>query len=389
MIMMDDFTYSWETRITFGKGAERKVGEEAAKYSKKVLLHYGGGSIKKTGLYDAIVRSLKGSKVDFIELPGVKPNPRLSLVKEGIELCRKEGVGLILAVGGGSVIDSAKAIAIGVPYKGDVWDFYSKKAVPEKALPVGCVLTIAAAGSETSFASVITKEEDSSKRVVRYGITRPAFALLNPELTYTVPAYQTACGCTDMMAHVLERYFVNTKGVDFTDRLCEATIRSIMHYAPIALKKPRDYEARANLMWAGTVAHNGILNTGRSFGDWATHMIEHEVGGIYDVAHGAGLAVIFPAWMMHVYTHDVQRFATYAREVFGVEEENDEKAALAGIEETKEFFRNIGMPVSLNELGVPADRLDEMARKCTERGNVGSFVELSKNDVLSILKLAK
>ncbi|MFH0956871.1 MAG: iron-containing alcohol dehydrogenase, partial [Candidatus Aenigmatarchaeota archaeon] len=293
------------------------------------------------------------------------------------------------AVGGGSVIDSAKAIGIGVPYKGDVWDFYSKKAVPRKTLPVGCVLTIAAAGSETSFASVITKEDDCCKKVVRLELMRPVFALLNPKLTYTVPPYHTACGCADMMAHVLERYFVNTKGIGFTDSLCEATIRSIMHYAPIALKKPRDYEARANLMWAGTVAHNGILNTGRPFGDWATHMIEHEVGGIYDVAHGAGLAAIFPAWMKHVYKHDVIRFARYAREVFGVEEEDDGKAALAGIEKTKEFFRSIGMPVSLKELGVPADRLDEMARKCTERGTVGSFVKLQKKDVLAILEIAR
>jgi alcohol dehydrogenase len=394
--MMDDFTFTWPTKIIFGKGVERKSGAECArllsesgKPGSKVLLHYGGGSIKETGLYTTIVNSLKTARVGFVELSGVKPNPRLSLVKEGIELCRKEGVGLILAVGGGSTIDSAKAIAIGVPYKGDVWDFYTKEATPVEAIPVGCVLTIAAAGSETSFASVITNEDGDYKRAARFEVLHPVFALLNPELTYTVNAYQTACGCTDMVAHVLERYFVNTKGIGFTDRLCEATIRGIMHYAPMALKKPRDYEARANIMWAGTVAHNGILNTGRPFGDWSTHMIEHEVGGIYDVAHGAGLAAIFPAWMAHVYRHDVPRFARYAREAFGVAEKDDEKAALVGIKKTKEFFRSIGMPVSLKELGVPDDRLAEMAGKCTEGGTIGSFVELSKKDVLAILRLAQ
>jgi alcohol dehydrogenase YqhD (iron-dependent ADH family) len=394
--MMDDFTFTWPTKIIFGKGVEKKAGAECAralsesgKSEKKVLLHYGGGSIKETGLYDTIVRSLEASKVGFVELPGVKPNPRLSLVKEGIEFCRKEQIGLILAVGGGSVIDSAKAIGIGVPYEGDVWDFYSKRAVPKEALPLGCVLTIAAAGSETSFASVITKEDKGCKRAARFELLRPAFALMNPELTYTVNAYQTACGCADMMAHVLERYFVNTKGIGFTDSLCEATIQSITHYAPIALKKPRDYDARANLMWAGTVAHNGILNTGRPFGDWATHMIEHEVGGIYDVAHGAGLAALFPAWMEYVYKHDTARFARYAREVFGAGDKDDGKAALAGIEMTREFFRDIGMPVNLKELGVPTDRLEEMAERCTERGPVGSFVELHKKDVLAILKLAQ
>lgn len=388
---MEDFTYAWPTKVIFGKGAEKHAGSEAARILQgrgKVLLHYGGGSVKKTGLHDRVMRSLGDAKAEVVELRGARPNPRLSLVREGIELCRREGVGLILAVGGGSVIDSAKAISLGAPYKGDVWDFYAGKAVPKETIPVGCVLTIAAAGSETSHASVITNEDGGYKRAARYEIMRPSFALLNPELTYTVSAYHTACGCVDIMAHVLERYFVNAPGIGFTDRLCEATLRSMLHYAPIALRKPRDYEARANVMWAGTVAHNGILNSGRTSGDWGTHSIEHEISGIYDVAHGAGLAVIFPAWMEHVCRHDTGRFAMYAREVFGVSEKDDGRAALEGIEKTREFFRSLGMPGSLRELNVPGDRLEEMAEKCIEKGPVGQFVKLWKRDVLAILEAA-
>jgi hypothetical protein len=276
--------------------------------------------------------------VEFIELGGVQPNPRLSLVKQGIELCRKHNIDFILAVGGGSVIDSAKAIAVGVPYEGDVWDFYSGKAVPEKALPVGVVLTIPAAGSEASKSSVITNEDGWYKRGLNVEIIRPKFAIMNPEITFTLPPYQTACGAADIMAHVMERYFTHQKDVDFTDRLCEATLKTIIKNVPIVLEEPENYQARAEIMWASTIAHNDLLSTGR-IGDWASHAIEHELSGIYDVPHGAGLAVVFPAWMKYVYKEDVDRFVQFATRVWDVEMDfsNPERTALEGIYRLTQF----------------------------------------------------
>lgn len=387
---MDNFTYQNATKVIFGKDTEKQVGEETSRYADRVLLHYGGGSIKKYGLYDKVVNSLKEAGVEIVELGGVQPNPRLKLVKEGIELCRKEGLGFILAVGGGSVIDSAKAIALGVPYDGDVWDFYTGKAEVKKALPLGVVLTIPAAGSETSPGSVITKEEGWYKRPVNHDLLRPQFAILNPEISFTLPDYQTACGTADIMAHVMERYFTNTANVDLTDRLCESTLKTMIKNVPIVLENPEDYDARAEIMWAGTVAHGGLLGTGREE-DWASHDIEHELSGIYDIPHGAGLAVIFPAWMKYVYKHDLKRFAQFAVRVWNVEPDfnNLEMTALAGIERLKEFFSSIGLPVTLGELDIPDDRLEEMAEKCTENGPVGNFVKLYKEDVLKIYKMAR
>lgn len=389
---MDNFVFQNATKIIFGRDTERQAGLETKRFSSKVLLHYGGGSIKQSGLYDKIVKSLQDADVDFVELSGVKPNPRLSLVREGIHICRENGIGFILAVGGGSAIDSAKAIAVGVPYRGDVWDFYCGKAEVKEAVPVGTVLTIPAAGSEASNSSVITNEDGWYKRGLTTEFIRPVFSILNPELTFTLPAYQTACGAADIMAHIMERYFTNVKNVDFTDRLCEATLKTMIKNVPLALAEPCDYNARAEIMWASTIAHNDLLGTGR-IGDWASHNIEHEISGIYDVAHGAGLAVIFPAWMKYVYKHDVNRFVQFAARVWDVEMDFDfpERTALEGIKRMEGFFKAIGLPVIFGDLDISDDKFDEMAAKCTasDTQTIGSFVKLNKKDVFNIYTLAK
>jgi len=387
---MENFTFRNATKIIFGKDAENYIGTETARYGSKVLLHYGEGSIKKYGLYDRVLKSLKDANLEIIELGGVHPNPRLGLVKRGIDICRKDKVDFILAVGGGSAIDSAKAIAAGVTYPGDVWDFYTGKAVVDKIIPVGVVLTIPASGSESSGNSVITNEEGLYKRVFGSDMLRPLFAILNPEITYTLSPYQTTCGVSDIMAHIMERYFTTVKNVDLTDRLCEAALKTVINNIPIVLKEPGNYEARAEIMWAGTIAHNDLLGTGR-IGDWASHGIEHELSGIYDIAHGAGLSIIFPAWMKYVYKQDVERFAQFAVRVWNEEPDfNDiEKVALAGIKRLEEFYKKIGLPITLKEANIPYDRLEEMAEKCTEGGPRGNFVKLNKDDVLEILKLAR
>ncbi|GBU20559.1 NADH-dependent butanol dehydrogenase [Fibrobacteres bacterium R8-0-B4] len=390
---MENFVFQNKTKIIFGRDAELLVGEETAARSKKVLLHYGGGSVKTSGLHDRVTASLKKAGVEYIELGGAQPNPRLSLVEEGIDLCRKHGIKFLLAVGGGSAIDSAKAMAVGVPYDGEVWDFYNGKATPKTALDVGTVLTIPAAGSESSPSAVITNENGGLKRGLTSELIRPVFSILNPELTCTLPAYQTACGAADIMAHIMERYFTTTKHADFTDRLCEATLKTIIHNVPECLKDPHNYDARAEVMWAGCVAHNDLLGTGRNQ-DWASHQIEHELSGMYDVAHGAGLAVIFPAWMKHVYKHNVSRFVQFAARVWNIEIDfhNQEKTALAGIAALERFFSSIGLPVRLKEMNIGEDKLQEMVDKCTGRNGaatVGGFVPLHHKDILEILMLAR
>lgn len=387
---MLNFTFRIPTRIIFGKGTESQVGAEAARYGNKILMHYGGGSIKKYGLYTRVLKSLKNAGLEIIELGGVQPNPRLSLVKKGIDLCRRETIDFILAVGGGSVIDSAKAIAAGIPYEGDVWDFFTGKVSVEKAIPVGVVLTISAAGSESSCNSVITNEEGMYKRGIGSDMLRPRFAILNPEITYTLPPDQTACGAADIMAHVMERYFTTVKDVDLTDRLCEATLKTVIKNVLIVLEEPENYAARAEIMWAGSIAHNDLLGTGRT-GDWASHQIEHELSGIYDVPHGAGLSTIFPAWMKYVYKNDPERFAQFAVRVWNVEPDfrDFEKTALEGIKRLKDFYREIGLPVTLKEMNIPYDRLEEMAEKCTENGPRGNFVKLDRDDVLEIFMMAR
>ncbi|WHH57898.1 iron-containing alcohol dehydrogenase [Petroclostridium sp. X23] len=389
---MQNFQFLSSTKIIFGKETEKKVGSECKKHSSKVLLHYGGGSIKKTGLYETICLSLQEAGIEYIELSGVQPNPRLSLVKEGIKICRENAIDFILAVGGGSVIDSAKAISTGTPYEGDVWDFFEGKAVPENVLKVGVVLTIPAAGSEASKSCVITNEDGWYKRGLNVEINRPVFAIMNPELTYTLPPYQTASGAADIMAHIMERYFTNVSNVDLTDRLCEGALQTVIKNTPMVMENPENYDARAEIMWASTLAHNDLLGVGR-IGDWSSHQIEHELSGIYDVAHGAGLAVILPAWMKYIYKQRIERFAQFAVRVWnvGYDFETPERTALEGIKRLEDFFKGIGLPTTLKGLNIPDDRLEEMAQKCkkTNGDKLGFFVPLSTEDIFNILKLAK
>ncbi|NLU26249.1 MAG: iron-containing alcohol dehydrogenase [Hungateiclostridium thermocellum] len=391
---MVNFEFCSPTKVFFGKDQEKKVGEIIKGYgASKVLLHYGGGSIKRNGLYDTVVKSLKEAGIDFVELGGVKPNPRVSLVREGIALGRREGVDFILAVGGGSTIDSAKAIGVGIPYDGDVWDFYDKSAVPAVTLPVATILTIAAAGSEMSPSSVITNEDGWFKRGLDIDLIRPVFSILNPALTCSVPAYQTACGAADIMAHIMERYFTNVDDVDYSDRLCEASMQSVIRALPKVLKNTDDYAARAEIMWTGCVAHNDLLSCGR-IGDWASHMIEHEVSGIYDIAHGAGLAICFPAWMKYVYKHNITRFVQFAVRVWGVDNDfyDPEATALKGIERLENFLRyDCALPTRFSDVGIGDDRFEEMADKATanDTKKIGNFVKLSKQDIVNIYSLAK
>lgn len=388
---MDNFIFRNPTKIIFGRDTENSVGRETKVYSNRILLHYGGGSIKKSGLYDRVLKSLNEAGIEVFELSGALPNPRLSLVQEGIKICRENGINFILAVGGGSVIDSAKAIAVGVPYEGNVWDFFSYKAAPTQTLPVGVVLTIPAAGSESSNSAVISNEDGWYKRGLTNDLLYPVFAIMNPELTFTLPDYQTVCGAADIMAHIMERYFTNTKDVELTDRLCEATLKTIVHNIPLALENPADYAARAEIMWAGTVAHNNLLSTGR-IGDWGSHGIEHELSAIYDIAHGAGLAIVFPAWMKYVYKHDINRFAQFAHRVWNVEYNyfNIEETALKGISALEAYFASIGLPIKLSQINIDEAHLEEMADKCTGSGShtVGNFKKLNREDVLNIYKLA-
>jgi alcohol dehydrogenase YqhD (iron-dependent ADH family) len=389
---MDNFDFRNPTKIVFGRGTEARVGAETAAISKKALLHFGGGSIKASGLYDRVTASLKAAGVEWIELGGVKPNPRLGLVHEGVRLCKANGVGIVLAVGGGSAIDSAKAIAMGAMVDHDVWDFYLGKGEPKAALPVGTVLTIPAAGSESSTGTVITKEEGLLKRAVNSDLLYPRFSILNPELAFTLPPFQVACGAADIMAHLMERYFTMVKNVEFIDRLLEATMKTIALMAPRVLERPRDYDAWAEFMWAGTIAHNNLLNTGR-VGDWASHDIEHELSGIYDVAHGAGLAVVFPAWMKHVLSADTARFAQWAVRVWNIDMDyhDPESTAREGILRLEAFYHSMGLGTRLADLGVGIDRLDEMAKKCTDgdKKTVGNFVKLNSAAIRKIYDLAR
>lgn len=389
---MLNFEFQNKTKVIFGRGTEEQVGSLTSQYGKKVLLHYGEGSIIKSGLYNKVINCLKALDIDIIELGNVQPNPRVSLVRQGIKLCRNENIDFILAVGGGSVIDSAKAIAMGVFYEGDVWDFFSKRVQLSKAIPVGVVLTIPAAGSETSKNTVITNEEGWYKIGFGHQLLRPVFCILNPELTYTLPAYQTACGAADMLAHVMERYFSNTKNVDLTDRLCEATMKTIILQSPRLLVEPDNYDARAEIMWAGTIAHNDLLGTGRET-DWASHGIEHELSGIYDIAHGAGLSIIFPAWMKYVYKTNVEKFAQFATRVFNVDYnfDNPDETALKGIEALENYFKTMKLPIRLSEVNIGNDRFNEMANKVTNNGQNtrGSFVRLTTSDIEKVLNIGQ
>ncbi len=388
---MDNFSFYSPTEFHFGRGAESDCGALVRKYGgTKVLLHYGSGSAIRSGLLGRVKASLEVAGIAYTELGGVEPNPRDTKVYEGIALCKAEGIDFILSVGGGSCIDSAKAIAIGVPYDGDFWDFYSGKATVAAALPVGTVLTIAAAGSEGSGDSVVTKVDGGLKRGVGSNLLRPRFSVLNPELTCTLPAYQTACGATDIMAHVFERYFTNTQEVEITDRLCEAVLLTMLYETPRVIKDPNNYEARANIMWAGTVAHTNIVGVGRSQ-DWNSHGIEHELSGLYDCAHGAGLAVIMPAWMEYVMHHNVMRFAQMAVRIFGCEMnfECPEITAKEGIRRFRSFLSSIGMPINFEQLGAKEEDIPLLVEKFgVGDGKTGGFLPLSAADVTAIYEIA-
>ncbi|WP_300725419.1 iron-containing alcohol dehydrogenase [uncultured Bacteroides sp.] len=389
---MNNFTFYSPTEFVFGKDTELQTGELVRKYNgHKALIVYGGGSVVRSGLLDRVKTSLKNAGVEFVELGGVQPNPTDPKVYEGIDLGRSEKVDFLLPVGGGSVIDTAKAIAAGILYDGDFWDFYVGKVVIKKALRLGVVLTIPAAGSEGSGNSVITKVDGLKKLSVRTPeALRPAFAVMNPELTYTLPAWQTASGVTDMMAHIMERYFSNTQGVEIADRMCEGVLKSIITEAPKVIADPKDYNARANIMWAGTVAHNGTCGVG-CVEDWASHFMEHEVSAVYDVTHGAGLAVIFPAWLTYMADHNVHKVAQFAERVWDVPASDDKKAvALEGIARFKKFLKAIGMPVTFKELGIENPDIDLLVKKLHENKGelVGNYVQLDKKATREIYELA-
>ena len=389
---MFDFQYFTPTKVVFGRNTEGRVAELIREFGgHKVLIHYGGGSVVRSGLLQRVTDTLDGAGIPWIALGGAVPNPRLSLVYEGIELCRKEGVDFLLAVGGGSAIDSAKAIGYGVANEGEVWDFYDYRRTAKACLPLGVILTIAATGSEMSDSSVITKEEGLVKRGYSSDYGRPKFAIMNPELTMTLPDYQTACGCTDIMMHTMERYFTNGGNMEITDAIAEGLLRTVMTNAEILARDPKNYDARAEVMWAGSLSHNGLTGCGNDGGDWMTHKLEHELGGLYDVAHGAGLAAIWGSWARYVYRDCLSRFRRFAVRVMGVEETgSDEEIALKGIEALEAFFRRIHMPTNLRELGVTAtdEDLVTMAHKCAVGvdGAKGSARLLREEDMLAIFR---
>lgn len=389
---MNNFTFYSPTYFVFGKDEENNTGKYVKRFGgTKVLIHYGGGSVLRSGLLDRAKASLSSEGITFVELGGVMPNPRSGLVYKGIDMCKKENIDFILAVGGGSTIDSAKGIAAGALYDGDFWDFYSGKPV-EEALPIGTVLTIAASGSEGSSGSVVTKEEGMLKRSAGGEALRPAFSILNPALTQTLPAFQTAAGITDIMAHLFERYFTNTKDVEVTDRIIEGLLLSMIQEAPKVIADPDNYEARANIMWAGMLAHNNVCGVGREQ-DWASHRIEHELSALYDCAHGAGLAVVFPAWMEYTMHHDVMRFAQLANRVWGcsMDFQHPEITARAGVDAFRAFMRSIGMPQTLAELGGKEEDIPYLAHTAAYgNGNVGTlgcFVVLEEQDMANIYRL--
>lgn len=388
---MENFTYCTPTRYVFGRGAEDKAGEMSAEFlGRKVMIVYGKGSVKRSGLLDRVKASLTAAGVEFTELGGIEPNPVDKPVYEGIDRCRREGVTGMLAVGGGSAIDTAKAIAAGVPYDGDFWDFWAGKAVVEKALPVGVVLTIPAAGSEGSGNTVITRLDGMHKISLRTDmVLRPRFSLLNPELTFTLPPFQTACGISDMMAHIMERYFSPTPDVEITDRVAEGVLMAIIEEAPKVMAKPDDYEARANIMWSGTLAHNGVCGTGRKE-DWVSHFMEHEISAVYGVAHGAGLAVVFPAWLTFMAARKPEKIAQFAERVMHVAPTGNPKAdALEGISRLRAFFKGLGLPVTMAELGIDNPDIDLLVTKLHENKgeSFGGYMTLTRKETPEIYRL--
>ena len=390
---MNQFEFYTPTRVFFGRGEEKKVGALIKSYGfQKVLLHYGKGSIKSSGLYDTVTESLRKEGIAFCELGGVEPNPKLSLVRKGCELVRAQQIDFILAVGGGSALDSAKAIAVCSQHDCDPWLICSKKQIPERALPVGCILTLAATGSEMSSSAVITNDETKIKRGFNTEWNRPLFSILNPELTFTVSPYQTACGIVDIMMHTLERYTTMKQEVPLTDRIAESVLKSTMEAGQVAMVDPCNYDARATLMWAGSLSHNDLTGCGRPY-FMVCHQLEHEMSGLYDhIAHGAGLACIFPAWAKYAFRYNVPRFCQYAVRVWNCEMDyaNPEKTALEGISKTEAFFRSIGMPTKMSELGVSKQDIPLMSEKCTNFGErtLPGYIEYTKKEIAEIFELA-
>lgn len=392
---MFDFQYYTPTKVIFGRDGEKRAAELVRAFGgKKVLIHYGMGSVVRSGLLKRVSDMLDAAGIESVTLGGAVPNPRLGLVYEGIELCKRENVDFILAVGGGSAIDSAKAIGYGVANEGDVWDFYDYKRKATACLPIGVILTLSATGSEMSDSSVITKEEGGIKRGYSSDYGRPKFAILDPALTLTLPDYQTACGCTDIMMHTMERYFTQGGNMEITDAVAEGLLRTVMHNARILVREPDNYDARAEVMWAGSLSHNGLTGCGSNGGDWSSHKLEHELGGMFDVAHGAGLAAVWGSWARYVCRDCLPRFKKYAVNVMGVSADGtDEEIALRGIEATEAFFREIGMPTNLRGLGIdPTDEeLAEMARKCAVGvgGTFGSAKRIDEADMLEIYRMSR
>ncbi|ANY67363.1 butanol dehydrogenase [Paenibacillus sp. BIHB 4019] len=383
---MKDFELYNPTKLIFGAGKVQQLGELVKPYGTQVLLVYGGGSIKRSGLYDEVISQLNSIGATVHELSGVEPNPRLTTINKGIDICRSEKIEFVLAVGGGSVLDASKAIAAGALYDGDVWDFTIRKAVIQEALPIGTVLTLAATGSEMNGNAVISNWETQQKRGLGSKLVYPKFSILDPKLTYSVPKDQTANGIVDIMSHVFEQYFSLTTNTPLQERFAESILQTVIENGEKAIENGSDYDARANLLLAGTFALNGTLPIG-VVTDWASHGIEHEVSAIYDIAHGAGLAIIFPNWMKHVYQERIDRFVQYAVRVWNIDPsgKSDEEVALAGIEATRAYFTRIGEPATLGELGIGGENIDRMAAEATVFGPIGSFKSLDKEAVKSIL----
>jgi alcohol dehydrogenase YqhD (iron-dependent ADH family) len=386
---MLDFNYAISTKIFFGKNKIEQLGEQLKQYGKNILFVYGGGSIKKNGLYDSVTNIFTRNSIVYHELPGVQPNPRITSVRQGIKLCREHNIESIVAVGGGSVIDCAKTIATGVYHQGDPWDlFLLGDSTIKKALPIGTILTLAGTGSEMNGNAVLSNEETVQKLAIHHDILRPKFSILDPTYTFTVPKNQTAAGTVDIFSHILEQYFSPTKDAFVQNRVAESLLKTCIYYGPIALKEPTNYEARAQLMWTSSLALNGLLGYGK-ITDWATHGIEHAVSAAYDVTHGAGLAILTPYWMENVLNEETtDTFVEYAQNVWQIKGKNDLAIARKGIEKTREFFTRLGMPKTLRDVGVKENKLEDMAQKTVLYGDVGKFKKLGKNDVLAILKNA-
>lgn len=387
---MINFDFQNPCRILFGKGQQSKIGDLVSQYSKNVLLIYGKNSIKKNGIYDDVVNSLTEKKIQIFELSGVKPNPEMDLVYKGIEICKEHSIGFLLAVGGGSVIDTAKAVAVGSKYDGDVWDFYLRKKVPTDALPIGTVLTVVGAGSEMSCSNVITKSEGKLKRDFDNKVIIPKFSILNPEYTFTTSAYQTACGGFDAISHLLERYFSPTEKTDVTDRMIEGLLKSLITFIPLAIKEPTNYDYRSEVMWAATLAQNGLMNTGRD-GDWACHKIEHELSGEYDIPHGEGLAMIYPSWLRYVSRIRMDRIRQLASRVFCVDvfSYDDNTTVELAVNALVTFEKSIGLKTDLKELNLTNKKINELSEKATWNSDTkGKYVKLTKQDISNILKSA-